>query len=61
MIKIDLLRYKNTYTMKLSDEQLHLLNLRVDFLNEKNKEKTGSYDYERILLEESKNLSLQKE
>lgn len=56
MIAVNMIRYVNPLTMKMSDEQLRLLKLKADFMNEAYKAKHGSGNYEAILLEEAKKM-----
>jgi len=49
MVAVEMLRYLTTNTKKLSEEQLHLVKLRSDFVSNKIKEKNGFSDYVSIV------------
>lgn len=56
MIAVNMLKYHNAFTMKMNEQQLHTLKLKVDFLNEKAKEEKGESDYENILVTEAQKM-----
>ncbi len=56
MIKVDMLRYHNAFTMNMTEQQLHFLKLKVDLLDSKVKAEKGHSDYENILMQEAKNM-----
>lgn len=58
MIKVDMLRYHNTFTMQMSDEQLHFLKLKVDLMDSQVKAAKGYSDYENILMQEAQRMAI---
>jgi hypothetical protein len=56
MIKVDMLRYHNTFTMNMTEQQLHFLKLKVDLMDSKVQAEKGYSDYENILMQEAKNM-----
>jgi len=57
MIKVDMLRYHNAFTMNMSEEQLHFLKLKVDLMDSQVKAEKGYSNYENILMEESQRMA----
>jgi hypothetical protein len=58
MIKVDMLRYHNTFTMKMTDEQLHFLKMKVDLMDLKVKAENGHSDYENLLVQEAQRMAM---
>jgi hypothetical protein len=58
MIKVDMLRYHNAFTMKMTDAQLHFLKLKVDLMDSKVKAEKGHSDYENILMQEAQRMAI---
>jgi hypothetical protein len=56
MIEVNMLRYHNTFTMKMTDQQLHMLKMKVELLDQQAKEKIGRSDYENILVKEAQKM-----